>query len=126
MESNAAQLRRKYPTLELLEMAAEEVGSKVNLAKELGIRKQALTDYARTLRNGPQIRVRGPRKNNCDLTDGELDARIKEMYGSRYENVNVYKLTDEYIPGQMGTEGLEFIRTETSRTALSLRSRGGK
>jgi len=124
MESNTAKLRRKYPTLESIEIAAEAAGSKVNLARELGIRKQCLTDYARSLRLGPQTRVRGPRKNNCDLTDGEIDARIKEMYGGRYEEVKVYKLTDGYIPGQIGDEGLEFIRTETSRTALSLWSRG--
>jgi len=126
MESNTAKLRRKYPTLESIEIDAEAAGSKVNLARELGLSKQCLADYARGLRCGPQIRIRGPRKNNCDLTDGETDARIKEMYGGRYENVKVYKLTDGYIPGQMGTEGLEFIRTETSRTALSLWSRGGK
>lgn len=124
-ESNAAQLRRRYPTIESLEIAATSSGSKANLANALGMRKQDLNEHVRFLRNGPRERSKGPRKNNCDLTDRELDARIKAMYGKKYEEVKVYKLSEGFQPGQMGTEGLEFVRTEVSRTALSLWARGG-
>lgn len=112
-ESNASKLRRRYPTLESLESAIKVSGSKVQLAKELQMGTQPIVDHQRSLRG--ISKATQPRTNNCDLTDKEINARIKEMYGgSNYSEVMVYKLTDEYIPGQIGTEGLEFVRIESS------------
>jgi len=124
MESKAAQLRRRYPTVESLEMAAASCGGKTNLARSLGMERQDLNDHVKILKNGPKQRTKGPRVNNCDMTDKELGARIKEMFGGEYEKVTVYRLSDAYVSGQSGLEGLEFIRTETSLTAMALRGRG--
>ena len=124
MESKAAQLRRRYPTMELLEKAAASSGSKANLAAALGVRKQHINEHIKFLENGPRKRSKGPRVNNCDLTDKELDARIKEMFGCKYGEVTVYKLTEGYVSGQNGLEGLEFVGTETGRGGMSLWGRG--
>jgi len=127
MESKAAELRRRYPTMESLELAIVEYKSKANLGRTLGFSKQVINEHVAYLKGGnePRVRHKGPRINNCDLTDGELDARIKEMFGCKYGEVTVYKLLDGYVSGQSGLEGLEFIRTETSRTAMALWARGG-
>lgn len=124
MESKAAQLRRRYPTLESLEMAAASCGGKTNLSRTLGMERQDLNDHVKILKNGPKKRSKGPRSNNCDMTDKELGARIKEMFGGEYENVTVYKLTEGYVSGQKGLEGLEFVRTEIGRGGMSLWGRG--
>lgn len=123
MESNFAKLRRRYPTVESLEIAAKAAGSKANLAREIGVKPHSFADYARSLKK-PVKRAVVPRENNCDLTDKELDARIKEMYGCKYGEVTVYRLTEGYVSGQNGTEGLEFVRTEVGRGGMSLWGRG--
>jgi hypothetical protein len=123
-ESIAAQLRRRFPTMETLNSVTEISRGRTALAKELGTSRQALNDHVKWLKKGSLVRGTEP-NNKCDMTNGELDARIKEMFGRKYDEVKVYRIGDGFQPGQTGTEGLEFVRTEESRTGLSLWARDG-
>ena len=125
-ESKQAQLRRRYPTMKKFNAAIGIVGSMVGLAKELKMHKQTLNNHMRYLKSITKgIEVVKVRSKN-GLKNEELDARIKEAYGTGYEDVKVYKLTEEYVSGQTGAEGLVYLRTDVSPTALSLwEKRGG-
>jgi len=113
--------------MSLFETAIKAAGSKAALAGMLGMIPAQLSHHYQFLKKGEKVQVVAPVPglNNCDFTDKELDARIREMYGGRYEAVKVYKITDGYVPGQMGNEGLEFLRNDVSQTSLSYWARGG-
>lgn len=126
-ESIQAQLRRLYPTHEVFEAAIKAYGSLPLLADQLEINRRTLQVHKKWLDDGAKPlkkRTRQRYKKNSDL-----DEQIKKMAdyerqvnnntaGYPYTDVRVYKLTSEYVPGQRGTEGLIYLRTETSRTAL--------
>ena len=124
-ESKQAQLRRRYPTMKKFNAAIGIVGSVVRLADNLKMHKQTLNNHMRYLKSitkGIGV-VKAKSKNG--LKNEDLDARIKKMYGTGYEDVKVYKLTEEYMPGQIGAEGLVYLRTDVSPTALSPWERRG-
>ena len=124
-ESKQAQLRRRYPTMKKFNAAIGIAGSMVRLADNLKMHKQTLNNHMRYLKSiTKDIEVVKVRSKN-GLKNEELDARIKAMYGTGYEGVKVYKLTEEYMPGQAGAEGLVYLRTDVSPTALSLWERRG-
>lgn len=126
-ESIQAQLRRLYPTHEAFEAAIKACGSLPLLAGQLEINRRTLQFHKKWLDDGAKPlkkRTRQRYKKNSDL-----DERIKKMAdherktknntaGYPYTKVKVYRLTEDYVPGQKGTEGLIYLRTETSRTAL--------
>jgi len=130
-ESKQAQLRRRYPTMKKFNAAIGIVGSMVRLADNLKMHKQTLNNHMRYLKSITKDIEVVKAKSNNGLKNGELDARIKKMFGTGYEDVKVYKLTEEYVSGQTGAEGLVYLRTDVSPTALSLWERrslrmGGK
>ena len=124
-ESKQAQLRRRYPTVKKFNAAIGIVGSMVGLADNLKMHKQTLNNHMRYLKSITKdiepVKVR----SNNGLKNEELDARIKRMYGTGYEDVKVYKITEGYMPGQAGVEGLVYLRTDVRPTALSPWERRG-
>ncbi|HZK84871.1 MAG TPA: hypothetical protein VFC58_09375 [Desulfosporosinus sp.] len=127
IESAQAQLRRRYPTMEKFKLAITLSGGQSRLAKNIGLCRQQMTNHMRWLKN--VTKDMPPTKTTnviCELRNGELDARIKELFGCRDEAVKVYRMTDGYVPGQIGTDGLEYVRTEASRTMLSVWHRDEK
>ena len=124
-ESKQAQLRRRYPTMKKFNAAIGMAGSMVGLADSLKMRRQALNHHMIYLRKITKDIEPVKKKPKNGLRNGELDARVREMVGAGYEDVKVYKLTEEYIPGQTGVEGLVYLRTDVSPTALSPWERKG-
>ena len=124
-ESKQAQLRRRFPTMKKFNAAIGMAGSMVGLADSLNMRRQTLNHHMIYLRKITKDIEPVKKKPKNGLRNGELDTKIKAMYGTGYEDVKVYKLTEEYIPGQTGVEGLVYLRTDVSPTALSLWERRG-
>ena len=118
-ESKQGQLRRRFPTMQKFNSAIGMAGSMVGLADSLNMRRQALNHHMIYLRKITKDIEPLKKKPKNGLKNGELDSRIKAMVGSCYEDVKVYKITEEYIPGQTGVEGLVYLRTDVSPTALS-------
>ena len=126
-----AQLRTLYPTHEAFDAAILDSGSLTMLARQLEINRKSLHLHKKWLDEGARPitkRTRHPRKSNTEIderikafADTELsksdDTRSKRA-AYRYTEVKVYALTSEYSPGQLGTEGLIYLRTETSKTSL--------
>lgn len=126
-DSLLAQLRRLYPTHESFNAATNACGSIAKLANLLEIDRSLLHKHKKWLDNGAQPlkkRTRQQYKKNSEIDDriksfAESELKVtKNDAGFRYTDVKVYALTDEYIPGQVGTEGLVYLRTEKSRTAI--------
>ena len=118
-ESKQAQLRRRFPTMKKFNSAIGIAGSMVGLADSLNMRRQALNHHMIYLRKITKDVEPVNLKSKNGLRNAELDARIKAMHGTGYEDVKVYRLTEEDTPGQTGVEGLVYLRTDVSPTALS-------
>lgn len=126
-----AQLRTLYPTPEAFDAAILTSGSQAMLAKQLDIHRKSLHLHKKWLNEGARPITK--RTRHCRRTNAELDERIKSLTDTelgksddalsqsetyRYTEVKVYALTSEYRSGQLGTEGLIYLRTETSKTWL--------
>ena len=134
-----AQLRTLYPTHESFDAAILDSGSLAMLAEQLEINRKSLHLHKKWLNEGARPitkRTRHYRRTNSELderintlTDAELskskDTKSKSA-AYQYTEVKVYALTSEYRPGQLGTEGLIYLRTETSKTSLPWNSKGRK
>ncbi len=119
-----SRLRELYPTIESYDEAIDKYGSQIALSNHIGVSRVTLYHYRKWLSKGKKPIQNG--KRICRSKNGELDKKIREMFSSECSRVDVYKLTDAYIPGQKGTEGLEYKRTDISPTALSQWARNVK
>lgn len=117
----ASKLRAKYKTRESLEKAAEGAGGKSLLAKSLGVSRQNLNEHLRYLAHGNN---RSVLKKNWGLkTVAEVNANIKEFFHSDLSRIEVYQLTDDYVPGSGSYEGLVYLRTDEQQSISSLWAR---
>lgn len=123
-ESQQARFRREYPTLEAFDKVKAGRTQKA-FAEFLGVSNNIIYNHDRWLANGSPPIVKKEKQAKLKR-NGELDKKVIEMCGSGYAEVKVYRMTDEFKPGQIGPEGLEYIRTDVSPTALSLWRRGGE
>lgn len=113
----ASRLRTKYKTRESLEKEVTAAGSKTQLAKNLGVSRQNLNEHVRYLAHGNN---RSVLKKNWGLkTVAETNANIKEFFPSELSKVEVYQMTDDYVPGTYGYEGLVYLRTDEQKTISS-------
>jgi len=93
--SDKALLRELYPTMRDFRLAIERAGGQKKLAKKLGIGTTATYDHVKWLKSGcPPIRDYGRDRYTCEYTMGELDKRVKELYGSGLSGVKVYQLSE--------------------------------
>jgi len=117
-------LREKYKTVNQFETAVEKHGSQQALAKHLGVNTTTLYEHKQWLKRGKKHICN--KSSVCRFTDGELDERVQELFGSNKAEIKVYKLTDEYKPQQLGTEGLVEIGIGKKQTLGSCWARREK
>ena len=116
-------LRELYPTLKKFEEAIEEHKTQKALADRLGINTTTLYEHKQWLKSGKRPIVE--KKKRKYMNNAELDANVRAMADNNgYAEVRVYKLTEDYKPGRRGTEGLTYLRTDISPTALSIWTKG--
>lgn len=125
-----AQLRVIYPTMSSFNAAVAAYGSQSSLAEAHGTGRSTMYMHRKWLENGAG-NVERKKKHELPL-NSVMDKRVREFVDAefatkvarfadgsrRYTTVTVYKLTDEYKFGQINTDGLVYLRTETSRSSL--------
>jgi len=118
MEPNQARkfLRETYPTTAIFEQAIKIHGTQKAISELLGISRTTVYYHKKWLADGK--RPIAEKQKRHYMRNGELDKRIREMVGSGYTNVKVYKLKEDYIEGQVMDQG-DFVREEVSQTAIS-------
>src|SRR5665648_969144 len=115
MTGKTEQLRRRYPTMEKYNIAIAAAGTKKALGDLLGMSRQTINLHLIWLRNRFREKRVAPSTMVCRKTNAELDAKINNIYhDNSKDKIMVYRLTDAYIPGSLGTEGLEYLRTDTA------------
>ena len=128
-----AQLRVMYPTMSSFNAAVAAYGSQSSLAEAHGTGRSTMYMHRKWLENGAG-NVERKKKHELPL-NSVMDKRVREFVDAefatngarfadgsrRYTTVTVYKLTDEYKSGQINTDGLVYLRTETSRSSLPSR-----
>ena len=126
-------MRLIYPTLSSFKAAVAAYGSQSSLAEAHGTGRSTMYMHRKWLENGAG-KVERKKKRDLPL-NSVMDHRVREFADAefatngarfadgsiRYTNVTVYKLTDEYKSGQINTDGLVYLRTETSRSSLPSR-----
>ena len=108
-------LTQLYPTLKSLNAARSHYKSWQAMADALNIHRQALYDH-RTRLNAPTKAILSKSRSTKDqLTDKEIQANIKKLFGDEIVNVvTVYKTNnlDELLKNPCGDEFLTKIGTE--------------
>lgn len=117
-------LKQLYPTLGAYDKAIQEHGSQNKLGISLGIHRTTMSTFRKWLVKGSKPII--VKRKQINLDNDEIDKNIKALTQNiGYADVKVYRLMEGYTPGQMGEEGLEYLRTETSPTAFTQWSKGG-
>lgn len=75
--------------------AVKEHGTQQKLADALGMNHSTLHYHKKWLQGGGRpVAGPGPESWLCRLKVGELDRRVKELYGSSMSDVKVYRLDE--------------------------------
>lgn len=128
-----AQLRLIYPTMSSFKAAVATYGSQSSLAEAYGTGRSTMYIHRKWLENGAR-KVERKKKHDLPL-NSVMDHRVRDFADAelatngarfadeaiRYTKVTVYKLTEDYKYGQISTNGLVYLRTETSRSSLPSR-----
>jgi len=93
--TDRSMLRKIYPTMDGFMKAIEEAGGQKKLSEKINVNNSTLYYHRKWLKEGRRrVAGSGPRSWTCDLKIGELDQRVKELYGSGLSDVKTYRLDE--------------------------------